>query len=596
MSVCTTKQCSSATRSFCYRSKRNNDGEAAYENGDMKFCVSSHTKEAFDVMAMMKRNKTLCDVKLLVGDEVFYAHKLVLASSSPYFKAMFTGGLRECEMNSVTLQGVCPVTMGMLLCFMYTSEIVINEKNVCYLLPAATMFQMNHVIEACGTFLERQLDPCNAIGIADFAQEHGHMDLYRKANDFINQHFAQVSQEDEFLQLSSCLLMQLIKRDELNVRCEKEVYYAVLRWVKHDERNRQSKLEMILSAVRCHYLTPDFINDQIKHCELLRRIPKCREYLIRIFQELTLHRKPCIKQRTPLAPSVIYVVGGYLRHSLGHMECFNVLEQKWAALTDLPEPRSGLGGAFIQGVFYAVGGRNNCPQIKQDTNALDSYDPKSNVWRSCTPMNVARNRVGVGVMDGKLYAVGGCHGGFFHSSVERYNPEMNIWDQVAPMSTRRIGLGVAVVNRLLYAVGGFDGTDRLNTVESYHPERNEWIKVAKLNCKRSAAGVVALDQHLYAVGGYDGTSQLKTVERYNTETNEWTFVASMKSARSALSVAVLDGQIYALGGYDGSNFLSSVEVYDPAKDEWYEGPSMNCRRSGHAAAVWTASCKIHCDV
>lgn len=52
---------------------------------------------------------------------------------------------------------------------------------------------MNHVIDACCTFLEQQLEAGNAIGIASFAQQHGCMDLYRKANTFIEQHFSEVS-------------------------------------------------------------------------------------------------------------------------------------------------------------------------------------------------------------------------------------------------------------------------------------------------------------------------------------------------------------------------------------------------------------------
>jgi len=39
-------------------------------------------------------NSQLCDVSLRVGDSVTKAHRLVLASSSPYFYAMFNG---ECD-------------------------------------------------------------------------------------------------------------------------------------------------------------------------------------------------------------------------------------------------------------------------------------------------------------------------------------------------------------------------------------------------------------------------------------------------------------------------------------------------------------------
>jgi hypothetical protein len=58
------------------------------------------------------------------------------------FQAMFTGGLKECEMSRVKLQGVCPTAMARILHFMYTGQIRVTEVTVCQLLPAATMFQV----------------------------------------------------------------------------------------------------------------------------------------------------------------------------------------------------------------------------------------------------------------------------------------------------------------------------------------------------------------------------------------------------------------------------------------------------------------------
>jgi kelch-like protein 19 len=57
-------------------------------------------------------------------------------------------------------------------------------------------------VEACSVFLEHQLDPSNCIGIADFAAEHGCMDLENKARQFILKHFCEVIKSEEFLTLS----------------------------------------------------------------------------------------------------------------------------------------------------------------------------------------------------------------------------------------------------------------------------------------------------------------------------------------------------------------------------------------------------------
>lgn len=82
--------------------------------------------------------------------------------------------------------------MEKIINFIYTGHIRVTEETVCALLIAATMFQVLHVIDACCDFLKDQLDPTNAIGIANFAEQHGCMTLKQQANQFIERHFTQV--------------------------------------------------------------------------------------------------------------------------------------------------------------------------------------------------------------------------------------------------------------------------------------------------------------------------------------------------------------------------------------------------------------------
>uniref|UniRef100_A0A182MSE8 BTB domain-containing protein n=1 Tax=Anopheles culicifacies TaxID=139723 RepID=A0A182MSE8_9DIPT len=559
--------------------------------GDMAFYMPNFSREALKMMYMMRSHHMLTDVALEVEQETFHAHKLVLSAASPYFKAMFTGGLKECEMARVKLQGVCPTAMTRILFFMYTGQIRVTELTVCQLLPAATMFQVPNVIDACCDFLERQLDPTNAIGIANFAEQHGCESLRQKANQFIERNFTQICREEEFLQLSVMQLICLIRKDELNVQGERDVYDAVLKWVKYDEDNRYPKMESILSAVRCQLLTPSFLKEQMKNCAVLRRAPGCREYLAKIFHDLTLHKRPAVRERKPNTTRMIFVAGGYYKHSLDMLEGYNVDDKVWLTLPKLTVPRSGLGAAFLKGTFYAVGGRNNSPGSSYDSDWVDRYNPVTERWRPCSPMSVPRNRVGVAVMDELLYAVGGSSGSDYHNTVEYYDPETDRWTLVQPMQSKRLGVGVAVVNRLLYAIGGFDGKTRLASVECYHPENNAWTLVPPMRYGRSGAGVAALHQYIYVVGGFDGTRQLASVERYDTEQQTWDMVAPVRIARSALSLTVLDGRLYAIGGYDGQDFLTIVEVYDPVRDVWDEGTPLTSGRSGHASAViYTPSC------
>lgn len=50
-----------------------------------------HCIASFAAINRMRCNAQLCDVKLSVGGENINAHKVILASASPYFYAMFNG-------------------------------------------------------------------------------------------------------------------------------------------------------------------------------------------------------------------------------------------------------------------------------------------------------------------------------------------------------------------------------------------------------------------------------------------------------------------------------------------------------------------------
>jgi len=54
--------------------------------------------------------------------------------------------------------------------------------------------------------------------------------------------------------------------------------------------------------------------------------------------------------------------------------------------------------------------------------------------------------IGVGMLEGPMYAVGGHDGWSYLNTVERWDPQARQWSYVAPMSTSRSTVGVAVIN------------------------------------------------------------------------------------------------------------------------------------------------------
>lgn len=559
--------------------------------GYLDYTVEGHASRSFTVMDQFRHQGVLCDLLLHVQykDTIidFKVHKVVLASCSLYFQAMFTSSFKECTASEVTLRDVCPQVVGRLIDFAYTARITVGEKCVLHLLLAAMRYQMEDVAKACCDFLTKHLEPSNVIGITRFAEEIGCTELHQKSREYINTHFSEVTKEEEFFSLSHCQLLELISQESLKVLCESEVYKACKDWVGWDMEGRAQYLHALLNAVHIYALPPKFLKNQLLSCPILSKANSCKDFLSKIFQDMTLRKLP----PAPLRGSqLIYVAGGYRQNSLAIMEAYDPRRNVWLKLADMGDPCSGLGACTVFGLLYTVGGRNLSLQNNTESSALCCYNPMTNQWSPREPLNIPRNRVGVAEVDGCIYAVGGSQGSTHHSTVERWDPESNLWTFVCPMSVARLGAGVAACGGALYVVGGFDGQNRWDTAEKYQPDTNSWLQLAPMSTVRSGLGLVCINPYLYAMGGYDGHRQLSSVERYNITQNVWEPQAPMLTSRSAHAVTVYDGRIYVFGGFNQHGFLSSVECYCPDRNEWMSVAEMSMGRSGMGVAVTMEPC------
>lgn len=68
-------------------------------------------------------------MRLVADDVEIDAHKMVLASCSPYFYAMFTS-FEESKQDRIVLKGVDPVALQIIVDYIYLAEVLVTEENV----------------------------------------------------------------------------------------------------------------------------------------------------------------------------------------------------------------------------------------------------------------------------------------------------------------------------------------------------------------------------------------------------------------------------------------------------------------------------------
>ncbi|GLV31087.1 uncharacterized protein CBL_12160 [Carabus blaptoides fortunei] len=565
---------------------------------DECFRCPGHAEQSLLCMRSYLQAGQLCDVVLIAGSNGrrVPAHRLVLSAASEYFSAMFTGALREAGESEITLGDVDGDALYALVQYCYTGTIELREDNVETLLATACLMQLGAVTQACCSFLAHQLHPSNCLGIAVFADQQGCVNLLTEATAYTSQHFMQVTRNQEFLQLTSEQLSNLLVSDDLNVPSEQHIFHALMSWIRF-EASRDKYIARLLALVKLPLLEPAFIADFVEPvCGDDRR---CQELLMEAMKwHLLPERRPqLISARTRPRKSTLgrlLVVGGIdANKGATTIEYYCPRSDKWMLHTNMGGRRLQFSVAMMGDKLLVVGGRDGLKTL----NTVECLDLTSGTWSQLPPMNTHRHGLGVAVLSGPLYAVGGHDGWSYLNTVERWDPVTRSWSLVAPMQSQRCTAGVAVLNGRLYAVGGRDGASCLRTVECYDPHTNKWTPCAPMTRRRGGVGVGVANGFLYALGGQDApannpaASRFDCVERYDPGTDTWTIVASLSNKRDAVGVCSLGDRLMAIGGYDGGQYLRTVEQYDPNSNEWTSvAPLITGRAAACVVAVSLQQC------
>ncbi|XP_066864806.1 actin-binding protein IPP isoform X4 [Kogia breviceps] len=481
--------------------------EGCAKAGDSPFSSDKHAQLILAQMNKMRNGQHFCDVQLQVGKETFKVHRLVLAASSPYFAALFTGGMKESSKDVVQILGIEAGIFQILLDFIYTGIVNIGVNNVQELIVAADMLQLTEVVNLCCEFLKGQIDPLNCIGIFQFSEQIACHDLLEFTENYIHVHFLEVHNGEEFLALTKDQLIKILRSEELSIEDEYQVFLAAMQWILKDLGKRRKHVVEVLDPIRFPLLPPQ---------RLLKYIEGISDFNLRVALQ-TLLKEYCEVCKSPKenkfssflqtskvrprkkARKYLYAVGEKDSMIFDCTECYDPVTKQWTTVASMNHPRCGLGVCVCYGAVYALGGWVGA----EIGNTIERFDPDENKWEVVGNMAMSRYYFGCCEMQGLIYVIGGISNeGIELRSFEVYDPLSKRWSPLPPMGTRRAYLGVAALNDCIYSIGGWNETqDALHTVEKYSFEEEKWVEVASMKVPRAGMCVVAVNGLLYVSGG-----------------------------------------------------------------------------------------------
>ncbi|XP_052276834.1 kelch-like protein 8 isoform X2 [Dreissena polymorpha] len=581
---------------------RESDFQPRFDAGDqdslsnsevtMEFETPDFFKESYKTLNTFLDRKEICDVEIVCGSKSFRCHRIILATISGYFRAMFLGNLAESRQDVVAIQDIDENVMADMIKYAYSGKILITVENVQSILYVSCILQVENVAKVCSEFMKRHLSAENCLQVHAFAMQHNRENLIKYTQDFITENFIDVTKTPEFLSMSSNVIDSIVGSEYLNVSNETEVFEAIMSWIKHNTADRKQHLAMLFSKIKVPLIETSYLMEKVATDDLVRLDLGCRDILdeAKYYHMYQGNLVSDIKLTDRMRPrksyaGVLFCVGG--RGASGDpyktIECYYPMKNRWYQLTEMHTRRRHVGVCCLNDQIYAVGGHNGTKHL----GSGEVFDPFTAKWRKVASMVTQRTGVrglGLASLGGAIYAVGGLDDKTCFDTVERYDPTANSWTQVASMNLPRGGVGVAALRGQLYAIGGNDGTSSLDQCEVYDPFINKWTLLSPMTNKRAGAGVAVLDGYIYAVGGFDDNASLDTCERFDPKTGRWTMLSKLSCPRGGVGVAALGGRLYAVGGHDGQNYLNSVEAYDPLKNCWETVGHMTDHRAGAGLA------------
>ncbi|KAM4747387.1 kelch repeat and BTB domain-containing protein 8-like [Rhinophrynus dorsalis] len=445
-------------------------------------------------------NEELCDTTIVTEGKQFFCHRVLLASISPYFRAMFCCPMKESSLGEVQLLDISTSVMEAVLHFVYTGEVSINLNTVHDLFTVSSRLQIIPLLDRCSSYLLKEIGDETCFWIYRMAHSHNCRSLLDAAVQYIGWHFSILCEKEDFLHLDLNELTTILSSDRLMVCSELSIYRLACRWWDFHNPENNSLPEELLEVIRFPLMSPN--EKEVVEKNIGKERVRQELTNIQLRQGMFEDRIVCMDRAEIDEKSQ--------KDKDFYMESFDPVSGGWQKLSS-PKFLMSPGLLTVGRHLYISGGVN---KDKSYSNTLHIYESLTNEWTQLPSMTFPRSNHGFLEHNQRLYALGGWNIRDTLDSVECFNLDQNCWKRLSNMPVPLHDFVYAQLKGKLYLIGGCRRQIRYNANHQgfliYDTVSDTWSQFP-LKMKCSPAGAVILDNKIFVVGGstfkYTNTNQ-----------------------------------------------------------------------------------------
>ena len=222
--------------------------------------------------------QSVVDLTLLTQDkEVILCHSIVAAANSPYIQQCLQDNIKcdipQTDSNStfcVQIANVNKNALSRIVEYFYTGDIEITVAGVTDLLLAATVLQIDCLIEKSYDIVHKSLCIKNCKSFLQFSKDYGIVKLQEICHTFICDDFPNFLTANEVSKLDVELLISIIKEDGCCAESEDMILEAVVKWLQSNSEGVTTEIvERLIGCVRFEHCTSQTVYDVLDKCHRL---------------------------------------------------------------------------------------------------------------------------------------------------------------------------------------------------------------------------------------------------------------------------------------------------------------------------------------
>ena len=413
-----------------------------------------------------------CDVTLTTNQSAadnhqsVECHKLVLLSSSPYFKPLLSP--KDDQINIIDVSPVSINVVKEIIGFLYNGEFLLHHSTLIETLETSVTWKLPLLTEECFTYMRKFKNMENVCRFYELSLKHQNIDAIYDMSNYIREHLSELSEGNHLVQLALKAFCEIIKSDEVNVETEDVICATAMSLIENEQS--EEDITKCLKLIRYEHLTSDFFFDIISHT-VMKNEPQ-KSYL-RSAHKYQFNKEKMQPEKTarfwgpgqryvyvnekkmiceisdgesrPLiaAPdwvdhaTSLYARGSTILFVSAHpdkpdygkdMKLVSLSEPCYSkTLPDLPERIHGAGVVNTGTHIYVMGGVRYVDGTRHRSKAVDRLCLMSNEWETCPPLLEDVVQPVTLLHNQYLFVMGSYFKRGYSTKVQRYNIETSEW-------------------------------------------------------------------------------------------------------------------------------------------------------------------------